>query len=133
MLRLIGPAQTPAQRHLSDIDVRGYERVDDYIDPGTAPDEARAAVAIFVGPPDDDVLARVSGPGLVLSIPPNDQVFPGLDMVGRGRWHGCFVHVNRWQASDPPSASDKLTAEQAAAFRAGRLSVLDVAVGCGDG
>ncbi|MCW3816470.1 hypothetical protein ONA91_18650 [Micromonospora sp. DR5-3] len=105
----------------------------DYIDPGTAPAEVRAAVAIFVGPPDDNVLARVSGPGLVISAPTSDPGFPDVEMIGRGSWHGCFVHVNRWKTSDPLLSYYELTAEQVAAFRAGRLSVLDIAVGCGGG
>ncbi len=132
VLRLTGPAQTPAQRYVSQVDVRGYERVHDYLDSGTVPAVERAAVALFVGPPEDDVLARVSGPGLVLTAGPGE---PGPDVraVGRGRWHGCFVHVDRWTTGDPPLSYHPLDAGQVAALRAGRLSVLSVAVGCGSG
>ncbi|WP_422743269.1 hypothetical protein ACN27B_02240 [Micromonospora sp. WMMD754] len=133
MLKLTGPAETSAQRYLSQVDVRGYERVHDYLDPGTAPVEERAAVAIFVGPPDDDVLARVSGPGLVLGAAPSIPGSTDVAVVGRGQWHGCFVHVDRWTTSDPPLSYYPLNAEQVTAFRSGRLSVLDVAVGCGSG
>ncbi|MFI7073269.1 hypothetical protein [Micromonospora sediminicola] len=83
-LRLTGPAETPAQRYVSRVDVRGYERVHDYLDPGTAPAVDRAAVTLFVGPPEDDVLTRVSGPGLVLTAASGDPG-PDVRVVGRGR------------------------------------------------
>ncbi|MEU4476216.1 hypothetical protein [Micromonospora sp. NPDC023888] len=133
VLRMRGPVETSAQRHLSQVDVRGYERVRDYIDAGSAPAEVRAAIAVFVGPPDDDVLARVSGPGLVISPVSSDPGFSDAEMIGRGSWRGCFVHVNRLKASDPLLSYYGLTAEQVTAFRAGRLSALNVAVGCGGG
>ncbi|MET7835539.1 hypothetical protein [Micromonospora sediminicola] len=133
VLRLTGPAETSAQRYLSQVDVRGYERVHDYLDPGSAPADERAAVAIFVGPPDHDILARVSGPGLVLSAAPSNPGPTDVAAVGRGQWHGCFVHVDRWTTSDPPLSYYPLNAEQVTAFRSGRLSVLDIAVGCGSG
>ncbi|MEU1965657.1 hypothetical protein ABZ541_13270 [Micromonospora sediminicola] len=133
VLRLTGPAETSAQRYLSQVDVRGYERVHDYLDPGSAPAEERPAVAIFVGPPDHDILARVSGPGLVLSAAPSNPGPTDVAAVGRGQWHGCFVHVDRWTTSDPPLSYYPLNAEQVTAFRSGRLSVLDIAVGCGSG
>lgn len=125
--------RTEAERYASQVSVRGYERVHDYIDPGTAPAELRAAVAIFVGPPDDDALARVSGPGLVVGTPAKDPGFPEIEMIGYGKWHGCFVHVDRWKTSHPPLSYYQLTAEHLAAYRAGRLSVLSIAVGCGGG
>ncbi|MFE0531247.1 hypothetical protein ACFW0V_26975 [Micromonospora parva] len=132
VLKVRDAPATEAQGYVSQISVRGYERVHDYIDPGTAPAEQRAAVAIFVGPPDDDAVARVSGPGLVVGAPATDPAFPDFEMIGYGRWHGCFVHVDRWKASHPPM-SYQLTTEQLTAFRAGQLSVLSIAVGCGGG
>ncbi|MFY1574250.1 hypothetical protein ACN26Z_05100 [Verrucosispora sp. WMMD703] len=133
VLKLQDPVGTPAQRYVSQVSVRGYERVHDYIDPGTAPAEVRAAVAIFVGPPDDDALARVSGPGLVVSAPTKDPDFRGFQLIGHGEWHGCFVHVKRWMTSQPRFSYYELTADERAAFETGRLSVLSIAVGCGDG
>ncbi|MFE9692842.1 hypothetical protein [Micromonospora sp. NPDC005806] len=133
VLKLRDATGTEAQGYVSQISVRGYERVHDYIDPGTAPAEQRAAVAIFVGPPDDNALTRVSGPGLVVSTPAKDLGFPDFEMIGNGRWHGCFVHVNRWKTSHPPMSYYQLTTENLTAFRAGRLSVLSIAVGCGGG
>jgi hypothetical protein len=127
---LVQPPGTEAERHLSQIDVRGYERVHDYIDPGTAPAEERAAVAVFVGPPDDNVLARVSGPGLVVKAEMRDFGFRDIDVIGHGTWHGCGVGVQRWKTSRPLLAYYELTAEQLAEFKAGRLSVLSVSVGC---
>ncbi|MET8359768.1 hypothetical protein [Micromonospora sp. NPDC005171] len=133
VLKLRDPVETSAQRYVSQVDVRGYERVRDLIDPGSAPAEDRAAVAVFVGPPDGKVLRRVSGPGLVIGATTSDPGFPDAEMIGRGSWHGCFVHVNRRKTSDPLLSYYGLTAEQVTALRAGRLSVLDVAVGCGGG
>jgi hypothetical protein len=134
LIWLMGPyGQTEAERYLSQLSVHDYKRVYDYIDPGTAPAKDRAAVAVFVGPPDGNVLARVSGPGLVVSTPTNDPGFPDVELVGHGEWHGCFVQVERWKTSRPLLEYYELTAEQQAAFEAGRLSVLSVAVGCGSG
>lgn len=131
LIWLVDPFETEAQRYVSQVSVRGYERVDDYIGPGTAPAEDRAAVAVFVGPPDDNVLARVSGPGLVVNAPTEDLGWPEIDLIGHGQWHGCFVLVKRWKAHVSLPPYFELTAEQLAAFRAGGLSVLAVAVGCG--
>lgn len=131
MIWLVDPFDTEAQRYVSQVSVRGYERVDDYIDPGTAPAEDRAAVAVFVGPPDDNLLSRVSGPDLVVNAPTKDLDWPETDLIGDGDWHGCFVLVERWKAHASPPPYVDLTAEQRAAFHAGRLSVLSIAVGCG--
>ncbi len=77
--------RTEAQRYLSQIGVRDYQRVYDYVDPGRAPAKDRAAVAVFVGPPDVNVLARVSGPGLVVRARRNEDDGPGLDPTS-ARW-----------------------------------------------
>lgn len=130
LIWLVDPFGTEAQRYVSQIKVRGYERVNDYIDFGTGPAEERAAVAVFVGPLDDNVLARVSGPGLVVNAPTEDLGFRDIDLIGHGKWHGCGVLVQRWKTTASLPLHFELTAEQLAAFRARRLSVLSVSVGC---
>ncbi|MBQ0893900.1 hypothetical protein KBX37_12465 [Micromonospora sp. U56] len=126
----LDPFKTEAQRHVSQINVRGYERVHDYLDFGTGPARERAAVADFVGPPDDNVLARVSGPGLVVNARTEDPGFSDSDLIGHGIWNGCGVRVKRWKTSASRALHFELTAEQLAAFRAGQLWVLSVSVGC---
>ena len=130
LIWLVYPFETEAQRYVSDVSVRGYERVHDYIDFGTAPAEERAAIAVFVGPPDENPLARVSAPGLVVKAPAEDLGFRDFDLIGESMWHECGVMVKRWKTSVSLPSYFELTADQLAAFRAGRLSVLSVSVGC---
>ncbi|MCW3813738.1 hypothetical protein ONA91_04600 [Micromonospora sp. DR5-3] len=130
LIWLVDPFKTDAQRDVSQIKVRGYERVHDYIDFGTGPARERAAVAVFVGPPDDKVLTRVSGPGLVVNAETEDAGIRNSDLIGHGIWHGCGVRVERWRTNATPLRHFELTAEQLAEVRAARLSVLSVSVGC---
>lgn len=95
LIWLVDPFKTEAQDYASQVSVRGYQRVGDYLDAGTAPDEDRPAVVLFVGAPDSNVLARLSGPGLVVDAPTNDLDWPDFDLIGEGEWHGCYVLVKR--------------------------------------
>lgn len=130
LIWLLEPFKTDAQRYVSQVKIRGYERVYEYLDFGTGPARERAAVAVFVGPPDDNVLTRVSGPGLVVNAATDGTGIRDSDLIGHGIWHGCGVRVARWKANAMPLRYFELTAEQLAEVRAGRLWVLSVSVGC---
>jgi hypothetical protein len=127
---LVIPFPTEAQRYVYQVEVHGYDRTHDYLDFGTGPAEGRAAVAIFVGTPDDDVLARISAPELVVEADTEHLGIRGFDLIGTGDWHGCGVLVERAKAHAFIPSDFGLTVEQLAEFRAEKLWVLSISVGC---
>ncbi|WBB96724.1 MULTISPECIES: hypothetical protein [unclassified Solwaraspora] len=97
---------------------------------------ADSATGVYVGPAAVAIIDAVSGPGLVLSVSPDDQSFGSFKYIADGRGHAddtgdCSVWLHRM---DPPTVEyaggDRLTSEQRAGVLDGSLAVLRVGVLC---
>lgn len=96
------------------------------------------ATGIYVGPAlHGDVGQVVSGPGLTLTDPPSwARSAAGRidDWIAIGHFpNGCATHVYQLRREKSPPDDWKVPKSDLADFRAGKLDVLEVWVGCNAG
>lgn len=120
---------------------RGNDAADDYSDTVKIEGHVRttqvldgaSVVTTFVGPPTEDLRSAVTAPGVSIGDSQLDRIL-NFDVVGEGsfRYDGvsCDLLLQRLADGATPSRSLRLSREQEASVRAGKLEVVQVSVAC---
>ncbi|MBF9071905.1 hypothetical protein [Streptacidiphilus fuscans] len=135
----LGSDESDARKHTEQLSVHGYRRVliRDESYPGTT-----NTIADYVGPTESGNPAQLlSGPGLKITHTgpvtwitpqPNDL----LDLVALGQFEGpgtCRFDVSKFRRGRSAPEEWHLSDTEAADLRSGRLTAIEVSVGCGLG
>lgn len=82
---------SPEARHAQDTSIVGYQRIE------KGPVGDSGIEAIYVGPPDEQILQKISAPGLKVNTRPRVHGPTRYDWVARGDFNGddCRVYIER--------------------------------------